>query len=143
MKYQRLLEPDRAPRDGFPFCDPDTGYTLYGKTIEALFAAARLHRTSNNLPIPDDFDLKVETQVCRMSPGRCVNRDGAPIDITCIHRGEETLRWEGCDTCGGVRAKIQACALFGECSQFNKSLGPIRLCGLCASRVSTLPAEEQ
>lgn len=143
MKHQRLLEPDRAPRDGYPFVDPDTGFTSYGKTTEALIDAARLHREANGLSVPDDFALQVETQVCRQFPGRCVNRDGSPADISCAHRGEETIRLEGCTTCGGVYAKIQPCALFGECTQFNRDMGPVRRCGLCLSRVSLLPTDQQ
>lgn len=142
MRHQRLLEPDRFPREGYPYTDPDTGWTGYGKTTEALIEVATLHRTSNGLPIPSDFALIVETQVCRQHPGRCVNRDGSPPDITCIHRGE-VVRLEGCATCGGVQAKIQACALFGECTQFSKDVGGVRRCGLCMSRVSELPDAEQ
>lgn len=141
MRYQRLLEPDRFPREGYPYIDADTGYTLYGKTTEALVAVATLHRKSNGLPIPDNFAFIVETQVCRQHPGRCVNRDGTPPDISCRHRGEVT-RLEGCETCGGVWAKIQKCALFGECSQFSKDVG-VQRCGLCRSRVSELPEGEQ
>jgi hypothetical protein len=142
MKYQRLLDPSHAPRDGFPFVDPDTGYTSHGKTLDALFATARLHRQANALSVPPDFDLYIENQVCRMMPGRGVNRDGSEVDITCAHRGEGVIRLEGCATCGGVQAKIRACALHGECTEFSKEVG-VKRCGLCLDRQSTVPESER
>lgn len=136
MKHQRLLDPSSSPRDGFPFTDADSGYVSYGKTMESLIATARLHREANGFPIAPDFALQVETQVCRMFPGRCVNRDGSAQDLTCIHRGAE-IRREGCSTCGGVQAKIRACSIHGESTEFVKDVG-VKRCGLCKDRVSTL-----
>lgn len=141
MRHQRLLDPSSVPRDGFPFTDPDTGYTTLGKTIETLIANARLHRESNGLSIPDDFAFYVETQVCRMFPGRGVSRDGTPVDMTCAHRGD-VIRLEGCASCGGVQAKIRSCALHGECTEFRQEVG-VRRCGLCLDRVSLLTPSEQ
>lgn len=141
MKHQRLLDPSRAPRDGFPFTDPDTGYTSHGKTLESLVATATLHRTANGLAMPDDFPAYVETQVCRMFPGRGVNVDGTPEDVSCQHRGIE-IRRVGCVECGGVQAKIMACAIHGECTVFRHDVG-VRRCGLCLDRVSLLTPEEQ
>jgi hypothetical protein len=141
MKHQRLLDPSSFPRDGFPYTDPDTGYVSMGKTLEALIAAASLHRQANGLTVPADFALLVETQICRVFLGRCVNRDGSDPDNTCLHRGD-VIRMEGCATCGGVQAKIRACALFGECTEFTKNMG-VRMCGLCPDRVSTLTPDEQ
>lgn len=140
-RHQRLLEPDRAPRDGFPYTDPDTGFTVRGKTIPALVAAATLHRNANGLKVPADFDLYVETQICELWPGKGVRRDGTPPDTTCAHRGG-FVRWEGCETCGGVRAKIVACTLHGEATEFAHDVG-VRRCGLCLDRVSTLPEDEK
>lgn len=140
MRHYRLLNPSQGPREGIPFVDPLTGWTSKGKTLPLLFAAAREHRESNALPIPDDFDLQIETQWCRQNPDLCVSRDGLPIDLSCAHRGEQ-VRWEGCDTCGGVRAKVMACALHGECSEFKYDVG-VKRCGLCQDRKSLLTDED-
>lgn len=137
MRYLRLLQPDNGPRDGIPYTDPRTGWTSRGKTLTALYAAARLHRESNNIPIPDDFELQIETQWCMANPDLCVGRDGLPSDTSCQYRGE-LLRWEGCSSCGGVRAKIMACSKHGECTEFKHQIGSIRRCAVCPDRKTEL-----
>ncbi len=136
MRAQRLLNPDSQPPAGYAYIDPDTGWETKQGSLSELLKHARLHRTANGLPVSDDFDMLVETQLCRRSPGRCVHVDGSPLDTTCIHRGA-LVRMEGCATCGGVQAKIMACALFGECTEFKHDMG-VRACWNCPSRESTL-----
>lgn len=136
MRHLRLLEPNSSPRDGIPFKDPATGFTSYGKTLQLLFANSRLHRTANDIPIPDDFDFQIETQWCKLNPQLCIGRDGLPPDTSCLLRGEQ-VRWEGCGSCGGVRAKIMACPIHGECSEFRYDVG-VKQCALCADRKSAV-----
>lgn len=142
MRAQRLLDPSSQPPVGFNYIDPDTGWETKQRSLFELLKHARLHREANGLPIAADFDILVETQLCKRSPGRCVHLDGLPPDTTCTHRGTEALRWEGCGTCGGVRAKIVSCALYGECSEFKHLVG-VRMCALCPSRESTLTEAEK
>lgn len=139
MRYARLLNPNEIPKNGFPYTDPDTGHTSRFLTLAGLIGVARLHREANGLPVPPDFDKIVETQICALAPDGCVNLDGSPNDASCVYRGAE-LRQEGCDTCGGVRAKIMACALHGECSLFKHDVG-VQRCGDCKDRVSTVLPE--
>lgn len=120
----------------FEYVDPFSGWVAKERALPLLFKTVRKHREANSFPVEDDLDFQVETQICQRNPGLCVNRDGSPLDSSCIHRGE-LIRWEGCETCGGVRAKIVACALHGECSEFKRDMG-VRQCGLCPDRVSTL-----
>ena len=141
MRNFRLLDPSHCPREGFPYTDPDTGYESRGKTLAAVIANARIHREANGLPVAENFAQLVETQICRLDPEQCVSLDGAPQDTTCAHRGAE-IRREGCPTCGGVQAKILACAIHGECTQFKHDV-KVQRCGLCPDRVSTLTPEEK
>ncbi len=62
-----------------------------------------------------------------------------PLDqlLACIHRGPE-LRQEPCETCGGVRIKIFACAVHGECQLGDKIVG-VKCCGACEDRRSPKP----
>lgn len=63
-----------------------------------------------------------------------------PLDqlLTCIHRGPEL--WQApCDTCGGgVRIKVFACAIHGEC-QFEDKIVEIKCCGDCVDREEPRP----
>lgn len=148
-RHLRLLDPSHCSRDGFPFKDPATPeskFTARGKTLTALFKAARDYRTANDIAIPDDFEWQIETAICKgLPPGECVHRDGSPPDLSCAHRGEE-IRREKCDSCGGnVIAKILSCALHGECSLFKRAeqFVGVTLCATCPDRVSTLPLDER
>jgi len=136
MRHLRLLQPDNGPREGIPYTDPVTGWTSHGKTLKSLFDTAKLHRQSNGVEIPEDFELQIETQWCMANPDLCVGRDGGPPDTSCAYRGEQ-VRWEGCNTCGGVRAKIMACSLHGECTEFKHEVG-VRRCSLCKDRRTLL-----
>ncbi len=138
MNHLRLLDPDSPPGNPLSrYKDTETGWTSKHATLAGLIATARLHRESNGLAVPDDFAFQVETQLCQSDPERCVSRDGTPPDLTCIHRGA-LIRWEGCETCGGWRGAIMACALHGECSLFKHELPPARPCWSCGDRVSAL-----
>ncbi len=136
MRHFRLLDPSRAPREGHCYIDPDTAYVSFGKVLDVLIANAATHRRSNGLPVPDDFPAVVQTQICVRHPGDCVSLDGSPPDLTCAHRGE-LVRYEGCESCGGVRAKIMACAVHGEATLFKHDMG-VHACALCRERVSTI-----
>jgi len=53
--------------------------------------------------------------------------------LACIHRGPED-RQEPCETCGGgVRIKIFACAVHGEC-QLDDKIAGVKFCGGCHER---------
>jgi hypothetical protein len=138
MKFTpaRLLDPDTQPVGGYWYLDPDTGYWTKERSLGNCIKQAKAHRIANGLPIAENFSVLVETQICSRSPGQCVNLDGSPEDMTCEHRGEE-IRREGCDTCGGVQAKIMACALWAECTLFKYDVG-VRACWNCKDRKSTL-----
>jgi hypothetical protein len=58
-----------------------------------------------------------------------------PLDqlLACIHRGPE-LRQEPCESCGaGVRIKVFACAIHGEC-QLDDKIAGLKACGGCHER---------
>lgn len=58
-----------------------------------------------------------------------------PLDqlLACIHRGPE-LRQEPCETCGGgVRIKVFACAIHGEC-QVDDRIRDLKSCSFCDDR---------
>lgn len=58
----------------------------------------------------------------------------AKVDLSCVHRGEQT-REVLCPTCSGhVTAKVFGCALFTECTLFNKPLPGVKSCRGCAER---------
>ena len=55
-----------------------------------------------------------------------------PFDqlLACIHRGAE-LRQEPCESCGGgVRIKVFACTVHGEC-QLDDKIAGVKFCGTC------------
>lgn len=141
MKYQRLLNPDSQPPVGYAFIHSENKWESKAGSLDELIRVARLHRESNNFPIAENFAQLVETQLCQRSPGRCTNLDGTPYDESCIHQGD-LIRWEGCTSCGGVRAKVLACALHGECTSFKRDIG-VRQCWSCTDRVSALTGEAE
>ncbi|GEM_PF-4744957 len=68
---------------------------------------------------------KTETLVIKF----VVRNPGAVLN--CIHRGAE-IRQEQCTSCSGmVKAKICACAIFGECTLFSKPIPGVKACAGC------------
>ena len=54
--------------------------------------------------------------------------------LACVHRGPE-LRKEPCETCGGgVRIKVFACAIHGEC-QLDDKIAGVAQCAGCQERL--------
>src|SRR5690606_21162574 len=133
---QRLLDPNSGPPGGFRYFDSDTGYTVKSTNLRQLFKDAEKHRIANGLPIPENFELLIETWLCRqLPPGICVYRDGRGMGGSlCVHRGD-VVRFLKCEACGGsIKAKINACAIHGECTVFNKEIG-INSCLTCPDRL--------
>ncbi len=74
---QRLLDQNAVPPADnlgryFRYTDEDTGYTVAARTHADWIYGAKLHRQSNNLPVPPDFESKMESQLCdQLPPGWC------------------------------------------------------------------------
>lgn len=69
-----------------------------------------------------------------MSLSRLAGETPKPVDLSCIHRGDE-LRRVGCQTCrGSVQVKIYACAVFSECS-LSANAG-VKCCAGCGERAT-------
>ena len=135
----RLLDPSHSPI--WEYIVPETGYTITGRGLGGLVVDARKHLESNGFTVPDDLQSLIETQICtRLPDPDCVETEGVR-DTSCQHRGTATTRYEECPTCCGnhIKAKIVACAVHGECSQFSKKLAGIKACWDCRERLTVMP----
>lgn len=65
---QLLKNRDHCPPDFFRSTDRDTGHKIEARTYYDWIAAARQHRIANNLPIPDDFEAQLSTELCAQLP---------------------------------------------------------------------------
>lgn len=131
----RLLNPAQGVPDGYTYQHKETGYTNKGGSMYALLQECIIHRTGNNLPIPDDFAEQVEHQICMRLPESYSVPVSGIRDTSCQFRGEETRRVLCEQCCGGkgIHAKVLACSIHGECTQFSKDIG-IKACWACTDR---------
>ena len=81
MILQKLFKTDSVPPDDFRFVVPETGYKIGGyKRIDELFVAVEAHYRANDIPLPSDWQAKVEDQMCRSLPdGWCTLSDGKEV----------------------------------------------------------------
>ncbi len=74
---QRLLDTAAVPPGNnldqyFRYTDPDTGYTVVARDHYSWIEQAKIHRRSNGLGIPIDFESRMESQLCeQLPPGWC------------------------------------------------------------------------
>jgi len=60
----RLKDKSLVPTKGWRALQPETGHVVKGGTREALAAKVREYRVANNLPIPNNFERMLGTQIC-------------------------------------------------------------------------------
>lgn len=65
---QLLKNRDHCPPDFFRSTDRDTGHKIEARTYYDWIASARQHRVANSLPIPDDFEAQLNTELCAQLP---------------------------------------------------------------------------
>ncbi len=97
----RLLDVNSVPpcdnlERYYRYTDPDTGFTITARDHYNWIEQAKLHRRSNGLPIPINFEALCETQLCeQLPPGWC---DRAP------EAGWVNTRFSWQDIADGMRA---------------------------------------
>ncbi len=76
---RRLRDTTLVPPGGFRYTDPDTGFTTSASTHYDWVANSKAHRQANNLPLPLDFQARVEDQLCGIIPPEYCDRE--PGDV--------------------------------------------------------------
>ena len=78
MTKQRLIVSDITVPGRFRFTVPETGYKIADElTMEGLLSKVKSHYNSNGIPLPPDWEARVEDQLCRQLPaGWCRYSDG-------------------------------------------------------------------
>ncbi len=82
MSKPTLLHPNQVPPGGYHYVDADTGFEIKGLDYRQVLRKAALHRKSNHLPVPEDFEAQVLTKWCaKWGPSWCSNaQPPAPKD---------------------------------------------------------------
>lgn len=65
---QLLKNRDNCPPDFYRNTDRDTGHKIEARTYYDWIANARQHRVANSLPIPDDFEAQLNSELCAQLP---------------------------------------------------------------------------
>lgn len=92
MNVQRFYRPDDGVPGGHRYRDFDTGFLVKGYDLPNLKKEAKKHRLANNLPIPENFEAMVETQLCeQMPPGRCYFVSGSGPQKLCEVKQDSIL----------------------------------------------------
>ena len=81
------------PPGGYCFTVPETGYKISKEhTWDGLFAKVERHYYDNNIPLPDNWKEKVESQMCETLPaGYCHYTDGTPFAGTTPKLNAESI----------------------------------------------------
>ena len=105
----------------------DCGFSWFVKWELGYFGATK---QETPITVQDwDCDSEAVAPVVRQLSEPVATRSAA-VSSACIHRGDE-LRNELCPTCrGGVKVKVFACGVFGECT-IGKRMSQIACCSTC------------
>jgi len=77
MILQKIIKGDSVPPNGFRFTVPETGYRIENEhTMDGLLRRVRQHYFDNGIVLPDDYQARIEDQMCRQLPAGWCNFSG-------------------------------------------------------------------
>jgi len=77
MILQKLIKGDSVPPGGYRFTVPETGYKIGNEhTMAGLLLRVRQHYSDNGIPLPQDYQDRIEDQMCKQLPSEWCNYTG-------------------------------------------------------------------
>ncbi len=82
MNWQKLKEKSLIPPGKFNFTVPENGFKIHSiMSLEELFKRVKQHYQDNDIPLPDDWQDRVEDQLCKKLPAGWCNYEAGESGV--------------------------------------------------------------